>query len=271
MEEDVFGSIDDIDASLDEEFGKVANEPEVSEDETTVEENTTAEEGASNEEPEVNKTEETEEVTQTEDEGKVDKKEHAFAELRSENSNLKKERDAYKGDSDYLKELAASYGYEDVQKFQDAIREARYQKEAENKGYDPALYKKTMEQERRIAQLEQERDREIQERKVERFQNALDSAVKEYGIDAQEIFNKLENSGLSVETILSVDNPKILLDGLLIDEVRKNAKQSQIEDLQNLKGLAEDKNEQGGAVETVTIDSLLKDDIARYKKENFYD
>ena len=271
MEENVFESIDDIDASLDKEFGEVANEPEETTDEPEITEDTMVEEGASNEEAQEEQIEETDEVTQTDDEGQVDKKEYAFANLRSENSNLKKERDDYKADSDYLKELAASYGYEDVQQFQDAIREARYQKEAQDRGYDPALYKKTMEQERRIAQLEKEREQEIQDRKIERFQNALDNAVKDYGIDAQEIFAKLENSGLSVDTILSVDNPKILLDGLLIDEIRNNAKQTQIQDLQNLKSLAEDKNETATTVNKVTIDSLLKDDIARYRKENFYD
>lgn len=271
MEENVFESIEDIDASLDKEFGEVANEPDETNEEPVVEDTSVSEEGASNEEAQEEIVEETDEVPQVDDEEKVDKKEYAFANLRSENSNLKKERDDYKADSDYLKELAASYGYDDVQKFQDAIREARYQKEAQDRGYDPALYKKTMEQERRIAQLEKERDQELQNRKLERFQNALDNAVKEYNIDAQEIFNKLENSGLSVETVLNVDNPKILLDGLLIDEIRNNAKQTQIQDLQNLKSLAEDKNETTTTVDKVTIDSLLKEDIARYKKENFYD
>lgn len=273
MNEDVFDSVDAIDAALDKEFGEVANEPEEPIDEAQEEqvEDTNGEEGASNDEAQDEQVEEPEEQPQVEDEGKVDKKEHAFANLRSENSTLKKERDAYKNDSDYLKELAASYGYEDVQKFQDAIREARYQKEAQDKGYDPALYRKTMEQERRIAQLEKEREQEIQDRKLERFQNALDNAVKEYNIDAQEIFSKLENSGLSVETVLNVDNPKILIDGLLIDEIRNSTKQTQIENLQNLKSLAEDKNETATTVDKITIDSLLKEDIARYKKENFYD
>lgn len=271
MEENVFDSLEDIDKALDKEFGEVANEPEEVANTEDVEQTTVEDDGGSKEEIQETKPEETNEVPQTDVEGKVDKKEHAFAELRSENSALKKERDTYKTDSDYLKELAASYGYEDVQKFQDALREARYQKEAQDKGYDPVLYKKSMEQERRIAQLEKEREQEIQDRKLERFQNALDNAVKEYGIDAQEIFAKLENSGLSVDTVLSVDNPKILLDGILIDEIKNNAKQTQIQDLQNLKSLAEDKNEQPGTAQTVTIDSLLKDDIARYKKENFYD
>ena len=279
--ENVFDSVDAIDAALDEEFGKETTEPETDENVENNDVNTESEdltqgnnveEGASNEEPNNEEGQVVETPVQNNGEGnKSSKKDHAFANLRSENTNLKKERDSYKADSDYLKELAASYGYDDTAKFQEAIKQARYQKEAQEKGYDPVLYKKTMEQEARIRQLEQEREKEIQDRKIERFQNALDNAVKEYNIDAQEIFSKLENSGLSVETVLSVDNPKILLDGLLVDEIRNNAKQSQIKDLQNLKNLAEDKNETDGQVNKVTIDSLLKEDMARYKKENFYE
>lgn len=279
--ENVFDSVDAIDAALDEEFGKETTEPETDENVENNDVNTESEdltqgnnveEGASNEEPNNEEGQVVETPVQNNGEGnKSSKKDHAFANLRSENTKLKKERDNYKADSDYLKELAASYGYDDTAKFQKTIKQARYQKEAQEKGYDPVLYKKTMEQEARIRQLEQEREKEIQDRKIERFQNALDNAVKEYNIDAQEIFNKLESSGLSVETVLSVDNPKILLDGLLVDEIRNNAKQSQINDLQNLKNLAEDKNETDGQVNKVTIDSLLKEDMARYKKENFYE
>lgn len=279
--ENVFDSVDAIDAALDEQFGKepVEEDNNVVEDNNEdnsevndVEENTEGKEGVSDEEP---KTKEPEQVdnnnAQTNNEGnKSSKKDYAFANLRSENTTLKKERDSYKVDSDYLKELAASYGYDDTAKFQEAIKQARYQKEAQEKGYDPVLYKKTMEQEARIRQLEKEREQEIQDRKIERFQNALDDAVKEYGLDAQEIFNKLENSGLSVETVLNVDNPKILLNGLLIDEIKNNAKQAQINDLQNLKGLAEDKNETNAQVNKLTVEDLLKDEIARYKKENYF-
>ena len=277
--ENVFESIDAIDAALDEQFGKdeieennnVVDAEDNSENNDVVED-AMAEEGASDEEPETKEPEQVDNSNaQTNDEGnKSSKKDYAFANLRSENTNLKKERDSYKADSDYLKELAASYGYDDTAKFQEAIKQARYQKEAQEKGYDPVLYKKAMEQEARIRQLEKEREQEIQDRKIERFQNALDNAVKEYNIDAQEIFSKLENSGLSVETVLNVDNPKILLDGLLIDEIKNNAKQAQINDLQNLKNLAEDKNETNGQVNKLTVDDLLKDEMARYKKENYF-
>lgn len=270
MEENVFGSVDDIDAKLDEEFGKeVATEP----NETSVEENTVEEtEQVSNEEPEKEQEEKVEEPTQAEDEGKSDsKKEYAFSNLRAENSSLKRERDGYKADSDYLKELAASYGYDDVQKFQEAIRTARDQKEAQDKGYDPVLYKKAMDAERRIAELEREREQERTQLQLDRFQTALSNASKTYNIEEEDILERLDQEGVTVEEILSSNNHKLLINGVLVDEIKNSAKQNQIEDLQNLKNLAEDKNEQGGKVTTVTIDSLLRDDLADYKKNNFFD
>lgn len=268
MEENVFDSIDAIDAKLDEEFGKVANEPEETPVEPEVDNASVEEEKET--QPEQT-TPEVETQPEKEEEGTESKKDHAFASLRAENGTLKKERDDYKADSDYLKELAASYGYDDVSKFQDAIREARYQKEAQDKGYDYNLYKKTMEQERRIAELEKEREQEITERKLERFKTALDKAVETYDINEQEVFERLESSGMTVEDVLNVSNPKLLIDGLLIDKIQDSAKQSQIKDLQNLQGLTEDKNEQAPVANTVTIESLLKEDLAKYKRENYFD
>lgn len=270
MEENVFGSLEDIDAKLDAEFGKdVATEPTETNDVAVDDQKVEETEEVSNEEP---KEEKVEEPAQVEDEGKSEsKKDYAFSNLRAENSTLKKERDDYKADSDYLKELAASYGYEDVSKFQEAIRNARDQREAQDKGYDPVLYKKAMDAERRIAQLEKEKEEQETQRKLDRFKVALDKAVETYEIDEQEIFNRLEEAGVAVEDILNINNPKLLLDGVLVDKIKNNAEQNQIKDLQNLKNLAEDKNETGGAVATVTIESLLKDDLAKYKKDNFFD
>lgn len=268
MEENVFGSLDEIDASLDAEFGKTTDEPETVENETTVETETEGE-PEKVEEPEV---EQEEVVNQPkEDEGdKENKKDHAFADLRAQNGELRRERDGYKADSDYLKELAASYGYTDLSQFQDAIREARYQKEAKDGGYDPALYKKTMEQERRIEQLEKEKEAERTQRQLDKFQTALSAASNSYNVDEQEILERLEEEGVTVEEILSSNNHKLLINGVLVDEIKNSAKQKEIENLQNLKDLAEDKNEQGGAAKTVTIESLLKDDLAKYKQDNFF-
>lgn len=70
--------------------------------------------------------------------------------------------------------------------------------------------------------------------------------------------------------MLSISNPKLLLDGILLDKVKNTAKQSQINELQNMKGLVEDKNESNGNAKQITIESLLKDDLNKYKADNFY-
>lgn len=277
MKNDVFGSIDDIDAALDLQFGKVANEPEIEEEKEADNENTEETEVETTSEENDIETKPQEETGETQEEKPqnniVDKasaqKEYAFSKLRTENSNLKKERDDYKSNSDFLESLAKDYGYDDVSKFQEAIKLARYEKEAQAKGYDPELYKKTMEQEARIKELERQREQELFDRKIEKFKEALEFASNTYGVSEDEIFNRLESAGVSVDELLSISNPKTYLDGVLVDKIRDKAKQSQIDDIKNMKSLVEDKNEQGSAPDGITIDSLLKDDLAKYKADNF--
>lgn len=277
MKNDVFGSIDDIDAALDLQFGKVANEPEIEEEKEADNENTEETEVETTSEENDVETKPQEETGETQEEKPqnniVDKasaqKEYAFSKLRTENSNLKKERDDYKSNSDFLESLAKDYGYDDVSKFQEAIKLARYEKEAQAKGYDPELYKKTMEQEARIKELERQREQELFDRKIEKFKEALEFASNTYGVSEDEIFNRLESAGISVDELLSISNPKTYLDGVLVDKIQDKAKQSQIDDIKNMKSLVEDKNEQGSAPDGITIDSLLKDDLAKYKADNF--
>ena len=184
---------------------------------------------------------------------------------------METERDAYKTDSDYLKSLAQSYGYDSVSEFQEALKQQRYQREAESKGYDYDLYKKTMEQEERIARLEKEKVEAENERKLERFKGALDNAVAKYNISEDDIFSRLEDAGISVEEILSISNPNLLIKGVLSDKIQEVAKQNQISEIQNMKGLVEDKNETNTQGDKVTIESLLKSDLADYKKNNYFD
>lgn len=276
MNEDVFEDISAIDAALDKEFGELANSQteEDEEQETNNEDVVDTSEGETTQEETAENTADTAEETaeqSSEEPEKVNKKEYAFANLRAENGNLKKERDAYKSDSDFLKSLAQSYGYDDVSKFQEALKQQRYQREAESKGYDYDLYRKTMEQEERIARLEKEKVEAENERKLERFKGALDNAVAKYDVSEEDIFNRLEDAGISVEEILSISNPNLLIKGVLSDKIQEVAKQNQISEIQNMKGLVEDKNETGNQGTKVTIESLLKSDLAEYKKNNYFD
>lgn len=274
MNEDVFMDIDALDAALDKEFGELANnQVEDEEQEINNEEvdNTNLEEEDTQNSAENSVENTAVPAEKSSEDDKASKKEYAFANLRAENGNLKKERDAYKSDSDFLKSLAQSYGYDDTAKFQEALKQNRYQKEAESKGYDYELYKRTMEQEERIARLEREKVEAENERKIERFKTALDTAVSKYGVSENDIFSRLEDAGISVEEILSISNPNLLIKGVLSDKIQEVAKQSQINEIQNMKGLVEDKNEGNTQVNTVTIESLLKSDLAEYKKNNYFE
>ena len=275
MNEDVFMDIDALDAALDKEFGELANN-QIEDEAQEINDNEEVDNTDLEEEDTQNSADNSVENTavpaeKSSEDDKASKKEYAFANLRAENGNLKKERDAYKSDSDFLKSLAQSYGYDDTAKFQEALKQSRYQKEAESKGYDYELYKRTMEQEERIAQLERERAAEQNERKLERFKTALDTAVVKYGVSESDIFSRLEDAGISVEEILSISNPNLLIKGVLSDKIQEVAKQSQINEIQNMKSLVEDKNEGNAQVATVTIESLLKSDLAEYKKNNYFE
>ena len=294
MEKNVLENLSDIDTMLDEEFGQVANDQDNTEtnetevntedenttnvdDETTENTNETEEsaEGAdtNNETETAETTEDTTEnnVNEISNQASNDKSHHAFADLRAQNTNLRKEKEALEADSSFLKDLAASYGYTDTKEFAKAYKEAKIKKEAQAKGYDVELYRQTIEQKERIEALERQREDDIRNRQLNLFKSAMDKAVADYNVSEDEIFDRLEKSGLNAEQLLSLPNPSLILNGLLVDKIRNNAEQKQINTLSKLQNFTEDKNENGGSTQTVSIDSLLKDDLAKYKADNFFE
>lgn len=290
MNNDVLESITDIDAQLDAEFGSVANETdenqiETDNNDTGMEDNVDNTAGLDGEqEKEEEKDSQTQnqpqdKEPQVQDNTQVDKTKsdedwkshHAFADLRKQNSDLRKEKEALTADSDFLKELASSYGYTDTKQFVQAYKDAKIKKEAETKGYDPELYRQTIEQRERIEALERQREQDIQTRQLATFKSVLDEAAVKYNVSQEEIFDRLDKSGLDANTILAIPNPKLLIDGLLVDKIQENAKQSQINTMKNLQDFSEGKNEDGGNAKGITIDSLLKDDLAKYKADNFFE
>lgn len=285
MNDENLMSIDDIDNLLDKEYGldnpdslEVADEVDTNGDnDVSVEEDVTepVESEQVNETPAETPSEDAELDTTPAQEINSkptddDKKSFAFENMRKENSILKQEKAELENYKTILSDLAASYGYTDIEKFQTDIKNARYQKEAENKGVDPILYRENMENKARIAELEKQRDAEMFMRKADKFKANVDSASKEYNISEEEIFNRLDKAGFTVDDILSVPNPKLLIDGILTDKIRESAIQSQISEQERVNKLSESKNENHGSInKTITIESLLKEDMKQYKADNF--
>ena len=145
--------------------------------------------------------------------------------------------------------------------------------EAKDKGLDPVLYAQLQESNKRIAELEsKQRDAELIS-KAANFKSAVDKAVIDYNLGdsgRNEIFNRLEEAGFSVETLLEIPNPEILIKGVLSDKIAEFSKQKQIDKLETLDSLSDNKHNGGSSNESVSLDDIIAKEMKQYKADNFY-
>ena len=198
-----------------------------------------------------------------------EKKEFAFSKIRQENSALKQEKQKLQQESDFLKELASSYGYTDVEKFKEDVRNAKLAQEAKQKGIDPAIYKQLDENKREIARLKAEREQERLLTRASGFKTAVEEATSKYNVSREEVFKRLEDAGFTVDSILSLPDPNIVIKGLLTDKILEVSKQKDLKRKETLENLADTKHSGGSSEKTVTLDDLLKSDMEEYKKANY--
>ena len=278
-------SIDDIDAMLDNQFNLNDEQTSDNTEETngSVEDQeveTTENEGSiedSETKDDENNSEENEQTTDNKPENKIsadDKKEFAFSKMRKENTDLKNQLNEKNAETEFLNKLAAQYGYTDVKKFQADYEKARIQQEAKDKGLDPVLYSQLQESNKRIAELENKQKEAELVNKANIFKNAVDKAVVDYNLGEDgrnEIFNKLEEAGFSVDTLLTIPNPEILIKGVLSDKIAEFSKQKQIDKLETLDNLSDDKHNGTASDDNFSLDDLIANEMKQYKADNFYD
>lgn len=272
-------TVEDIDALLNQEFKLDEDEPSIDNEETDG--------NVDDEEPEVDETEDIDESTNddesdsNEDEidakeskpSADDKKEFAFGKMRKENSELKNQLNQKNQESEFLSKLAAEYGYTDVKQFQEAYEKARYEKEAKDKGLDPVLYAQLQESNKRIAELENKQKEAELVNRASSFKTAVDKAVTDYNLGEEgrtEIFNKLEEAGFTIENLLEIPNPEILIKGILSDKIAEFSKQKQIDKLEKLDNLSDNPHNGDTTSDSITLDELIANDIKQYKADNFY-
>ena len=279
-------SVEDIDAMLDNEFKLTDEEPskDIEETDGNVEnqdlENDESQESNIDDETkddetkdDESKTNETEKNTDTKPSAD-DKKDFAFSKMRKENSDLKNQLNEKNAETEFLNKLAAQYGYTDVKKFQADYEKARMKQEAEAKGLDPVLYSQLQESNKRIAELENKQKETELVNKANIFKAAVDKAVADYNLGEDgrnEIFNKLEEAGFSVDTLLTIPNPEILIKGVLSDKIAEFSKQKQINKLETLDNLSDDKHNGVESDDSVTLDDIIAKEMKQYKADNFYD
>lgn len=288
-------SIEDIDAMLDKDFNieEDVNNEDTNGDENSQElenENDTStnveDEGSSDDEDSqddeqgsdngtTNQNDETDEKTKKDDGSKkgVDtQKEYAFAQLRKENADLKSKYKTSSQSEAMLKNIAAQYGYNDVDKFIKDYNDASVIKEAKEKGYDPVLYKDLQESKKRIEQLESENRQSKLMEKAGKFKDAVEKAVVTYNLGENgrnEIFTKLEEAGFNVDTILNLPNPEIVIKGILSDKIAEVSKQKQIDKLETLDNLVDERHDGSSSTKTLSVDDLIAQEMKEYKKANY--
>lgn len=274
-------SVEDIDAMLDNEFKITEEQPSENTEETDG--NVEDQESETDENQETETDEETKDDESSSNENQEsadskpsadDKKEFAFSKMRKENSDLKNQLNEKNAESEFLSKLAAQYGYTDVKKFQADYEKARVQQEAKDKGLDPVLYAQLQESNKRIAELEKKQNETELMNKANNFKIAVDKAVADYNLGEDgrnEIFNKLEEAGFSVDTLLSIPNPEILIKGVLSDKIAEFSKQKQIDKLETLDNLSDDKHNGSETSGDITLDDIIAKEMKQYKADNFYD
>lgn len=281
-------TVEDIDAMLDSQFNitdtpsvDVNNEEtdgDVTSSDTEEDENLSSEMNE-NIKDDGNENETTNEETKTQTQNSDskpsadDKKEFAFSKIRKENSDLKNQLNQKNEESEFLSRMAAQYGYTDVKKFQADYEKARIEQEAKNKGLDPVLYAQLQESNRRIAELESKQKEVELVNKANNFKVAVDKAVADYNLGEDgrnEIFNKLEEAGFSVDTLLEIPNPEILIKGVLSDKIAELSKQKQIDKLSNLDSISDDKHNGSASSDSLSLDELIAKEMKQYKADNFY-
>lgn len=286
---DGINSIEDIDTMLDAEFNI---------DENITDDNQSTEPTPEGEGENVDSTATPEGETQSSDDGSDDssndegttdpnsnddtsntsdggnsKKDYAFAKIRQENSDLKAKAKDAEANETFLKQLAANYGYNNVDDFVKAYNDARVIQEAKDKGYDPVLYKESQDNKRRIEQLERELANRDMESKALNVRGVIEKAVSDYKLGdngRNEIFNRLEEAGYTVESLLSSPNPEIVIKGVLSDKIAEISKQKQVEKLEDLNSLAEEKHDGATPDKSFNLDDIIAQEMKEYKANNFY-
>lgn len=278
-------SVEDIDAMLDSQFNITDEEPNdnaeniegtdgnVENQETSDDESQKTGTDDNNNDGDENNSNETENKSDSKPSAD-DKKEFAFSKIRKENSDLKNQLNEKNEQTEFLNKLASQYGYTDVKKFQADYEKARVKQEAKDKGLDPVLYAQLQESNKRIAELENKQKEAELVNKANNFKVAVDKAVADYNLGQDgrnEIFNRLEEAGFSVDTLLSIPNPEILIKGVLSDKIAELSKQKQIDKLEKLDNLSDDEHTGDSPDGSVSLDDIIAREMKQYKADNFYD
>lgn len=289
-----FNSVDDIDAMLASEFnitddvddiddqdGEVTSETDVDLDVSTSADDSAEVNNDSNENDENGSNDGTMDQESADKQtssaiskpSNEDKKDYSFAQLRKENSEFKAKNKELSANDEFLRAIAAQYGYDDVEDFKRVYEDTRIQKEAREKGYDPVLYKQLQDSNRRIEELEKQNQEAKLMEKASKFKSSMEKVISDFNLDdssRDEIFSKLEKSGYTVDTLLSLPNPEVVIKGVLSDKIAEFARQKEISKLETLDSLTDEKHDGVSSGKSLSLDDIIKAEMEDYRKDNYF-
>jgi hypothetical protein len=266
MAEKKFGSLEELDRALDEEF-EFAEEDEELEDTPEEEETEEVLEDEEAVEPEEEEAPVTKAPTTS---SQPSKEEFAFGKLRHENSELKQKLEEQEKYSHKLEEMARNLGYTNADDLLKAYEDQRIQKEAQQKNVDPEVYKKMVNMERELETIKQ-REAEAQKQVgVQRFSQSLDRIASDIGLDENEKYSMLtqmEQDGYTLEDIARIKNPERFIKGYAADKIAERKYQELLASEKKAKKLKEPKL-RGESEPLTDWEKELEKELAAYAKEN---
>jgi hypothetical protein len=266
MAEKKFGSLEELDRALDEEF-EFAEEDETDETEEVELEEQEIEVEVDEEEPTESVEQKAAPVTES---SQPRKEEFAFGKLRHENSELKTKLEEQEKYSRKMEEMARNLGYGNSDELIKAYEEQQIQKEAQKKNVDPEVYRKMVNMERELESIKQ---REVESNKqlgVQRFSQSLELIVANLGLNEVEkisMLTQMEQDGYTLEDIARVKNPERFIKGYAADKIAERKYQELLASEKKAKKLKEPKL-RGESEPSTDWEKELDKELAQYAKEN---
>lgn len=279
MEEKKYVSIEEIDKDLEEEFKEEETEDDDEMDDDFDDDEDLDDASDEDDESDEESDEDDEEDDEPEQPAKPtreQKKEHAFKELREAKANAERlaameraekleAQKAAEREKEFMKKLAKTSGYDDVEEYRKDLEKRLIEEEAKQHGVTPAVYKQLAEAKAKVDALEQEKKASERAERSQKFLATIDKVLKGYEVDrekmSKELFATLEKSGYTIDALLAIPQPELLIRGALYDKLSK----AKTRDTDISEGL-ETKKLRNSAAKVKSIDDLIEEEMVAYAK-----
>jgi hypothetical protein len=203
---------------------------------------------------------------------KEDKERFAFEKLRKEAKEKDEKLRQKEEELKQLDEVASAYGYTDSKAMIEAIQKQAMKKRADEQGIDIKIYEELQNTKKQIEQFKKEKEQEEANKRVNLFVDKINDFSEKNTLsveEREELINRLDEDGFTIETLYNIKNYEKLFTGYLSDKILEKNKQKDLQKEEKRRRLKEDKiTNPSSQKETFDanklIDELLKNTRSRY-------